>query len=118
MAVWKSSSDLQDLYDVSEARLEAFARRGNLPYRREQNGETLYEEGGVARLFRARGGGLTISAEAAANPGFGVLGAMRLGAPPPTAIRPNRLTQRDVQARAYQAARTIVTQASMARRAG
>jgi hypothetical protein len=118
MAVWKSASDLQDLYAVSEERLEAFARRGNLPFRREASGAILYEEGGVARLFRSRGGGLTISAEAASNPGFGVLGAMRLGAPAPgpaSTVRPTRLTQREVQARAYQAARTIVQHA---RRAG
>ena len=109
--VWKSADEIQRTYAVSAGALEAYGRRGNLSFRREPDGTFLYEEGGVARLFRAKGGGLTVSAEASARPGFGILGAARLGQP----AAPLRTSSRhDIRTRAYQAARDIVEQARKA----
>jgi hypothetical protein len=111
MAVWKTASEIERMYLVGASALEAYGRRGNLAFRRCDNGELLYEEGGVARLFRARGGGMTVSAEAAARPGFGLLGAARLGQAP----APMRTSSRhEIRARAYQAARDIVDRARKA----
>lgn len=108
MAGWKNANEIEALYLVSAERLLAFAARGNLPLCRADGGEVLFDESAVARLFRARSGGMTVSTQAAARPGFGVLGATRLGQP---AQSGPRSSARDLRARALRMGREIVEQA-------
>jgi hypothetical protein len=110
MSVWRSAGEIERAFFVSADTLAAYGRRGNLSFRRDPNGAILYEEAAVARLFRSRSGMMSVSAEAAAKPGFGILGATYLGHRPTT----QRSGRQDIRARAMQAARDIVEQARKA----
>ncbi len=107
MTAWKTAKEIEGLYLVTADRLEAYGRRGNLSFRREAGGSLMFEEAAVARLFRARSGMVSVGAAAAANPGFGILGAMQLGQPAGSV----RVSRRDLRARAFRDAREIVEQA-------
>ena len=111
MAVWKSAVEIEATYFVSAGRLEAYGRRGNLSFRRDESGNVLYEESAVARLFRSRDGRFAPAAGATERPSLGLLGAVRLGQP----AAPLRVSRGDVvRARAFQAGREIVERARKA----
>jgi hypothetical protein len=67
--MFRSAEELSLVYAVSAERLRAYAARGNLAMRR-CSGELQYEETAVAKLFPKRN---------AIEPGFGLLGFVRLG---------------------------------------
>jgi hypothetical protein len=69
---WTTAQDIRERFIVSEVQLASFGRRGNLPFRREPDGEVLYDDRAVALLFRGRG-------EAATDSAIATLGASRLG---------------------------------------
>ena len=54
MATWTTGSELAARYAVREERLSAYARRGDLGMRSSPNGERVYDEDRVAKLFRRR----------------------------------------------------------------
>ncbi|MDD9945999.1 MAG: hypothetical protein OXU20_33455 [Myxococcales bacterium] len=70
MTEWLTADELMARYRVSEARLLAYAMRGNLPSRRCPNGERQYDESRVSAYFARRGVPLV---------GLGILGATRVG---------------------------------------
>ena len=84
MPQFRTAQQLEERYAVSAARLLAFAARGNLSMRRA-GAELQFDESSVARLFpRRMAYGISMS-ELHARPGFGTLGAYRLGEPPTAA---------------------------------
>jgi hypothetical protein len=78
MPTFRTAEELSKHYAVTGDRLLSYARRGNLAMRRV--GDALqFDEAAVARLFPLRRAyGISISAEHP-QPGFGTLGAHRLG---------------------------------------
>ena len=75
MTSWKTVTELSEDYLVGSDRLLGFARRGNLACRWLEDGTTLFDEAGVALLFRTRHG----------NESLGTLGLARLGDGTPSA---------------------------------
>lgn len=82
--MFRTAEELRQRYAVTAARLFAYAARGNLAMHRV-DGEPRFDEDAVARLFPRRTAfGISISAPNP-RPGFGTLGAYRLGEPPSAA---------------------------------
>lgn len=84
MPMFRTAEELEQRYAVTAARLLAYAMRGNLAMRRE-NGEPRFDEAAVARLFPRRTAFGVSMSEPNPRPGFGTLGAYRLGEPPSAA---------------------------------
>jgi len=81
---FRTAEELEQRYAVSRARLLQYAARGNLAMRRH-GAVVLFDEAAVGRLFPERHPyGISMSAPHA-RPGFGTLGAHRLGEPPSAA---------------------------------
>lgn len=82
--MFRTAEELEKQYAVVTARLLRYAQRGNLAMRRV--GDALqFDELAVARLFPQRhASGISMSA-AHPQPGFGTLGAHRLGELPQAA---------------------------------
>jgi hypothetical protein len=76
MTNWMTATELSTRYMVGEKRLNEFASRGNLPFRRTGDGGVLYDESVAARFFRPRGASSAVTLGAA---NLGVLGMTRLG---------------------------------------
>ncbi len=53
---WHSAEELSRRFRVSPATLHAFAERGNLARIRRESGESVFDEGSVARFFPRRNG--------------------------------------------------------------
>jgi hypothetical protein len=87
MATWLTAAEIRQQFVVGEARLEAFARRGNLPCRRLPDGATLYDAEVVAGFFRSHRG--TISVRASTGPSMGLLGVTKLGEKPAETLTPS-----------------------------
>ncbi len=108
MASWKTAHEIEASYLVNEGRLVAYGMRGNLSFRRMGDGEMLFDEAAVARLFRPRG-----EEGSAAMQGFGVLGGLTLGRAAEAVASPlstTRLSGRDARTRALRMGREIVEQ--------
>jgi hypothetical protein len=94
MPTWMTAAQIAERYVVGEDRLIAYSHRGNLPFRRSDEGATLFDERAVARFFRPRGHGL-VAARPARGPHLGLLGVVKLGdkptqnAAPSTPYAPN-----------------------------
>lgn len=70
---WMTAPELSARYLVTSHRLEAFGLRGNLAFRRTDDGTLTFEDEAVARLFPRRG--------AEGDAALGVLGRLVLGKP-------------------------------------
>ena len=82
MSHWKTADEISKSYLVNEQTLLAYSRRGNLPQRRTPEGDTLFSEVGVARLFRPRTANSNDAPASVRAPGAHVLGSTLLGAMP------------------------------------
>ena len=78
MADWMSADELAERFIVGPERLSAFADRGNLPRRKLEGGEVLFDAEIAARYFRSRRAGLVVT-QADARESLGVLGMTKLG---------------------------------------
>jgi hypothetical protein len=92
MATWRTAGEIAAQYLVTEARLAAFAQRGNLPRFRLDDGLCLFDEDVVSRLFSARSATKPV---AASTTSVAVLGETRLG----TAERASAMGVRSVRKR-------------------
>jgi hypothetical protein len=72
MAAWMTATELSARFTVSEDRLAAYARRGNLAMRRTGDGSVVFDAARASQIFLRRG-------ESAESRGFAILGASRLG---------------------------------------
>jgi hypothetical protein len=79
MANWMTGSEISARYIASEQKLFDYARRGNMPMFRQDDGSILYDERHASTLFRPRGPSAVLAAPADGKPNMGVLGASRLG---------------------------------------
>lgn len=77
MQTWMTAAEIATQFMVGEAKLLAFASRGNLPSRLGPEGERLFALAGVERLFPRRG---AAALEARTSRSFGTLGGFALGA--------------------------------------
>ncbi len=91
MARWMTGSEISARYIASEQKLLDYARRGNMPMLRQDDGSVLFDEGHAATLFRPRGPSPLLAAPPGGKPNLGVLGVSQLGeraAPPSPAAEP------------------------------
>jgi hypothetical protein len=75
-----SGREISARYVVSEQKLLDYARRGNMPMLRQDDGSVVFDEGHAAMLFRPRGpspGPATAPMDGRQN--LGVLGVSHLG---------------------------------------
>ncbi|MFT3765645.1 MAG: hypothetical protein QM820_09035 [Minicystis sp.] len=79
MANWMTVSEISARYIVGEQKLLAYARRGNMPMMRCEDGSILFDGSYAAQLFRPRSPEAAITAPATGKPNMGVLGVSRLG---------------------------------------
>ncbi len=79
MNLWRSAEDLTRRFRVSPATLHAFAERGNLARIRRENGESVFDEQTVARLFMPRSEDARVTHAFTARLGAAVLGESVLG---------------------------------------
>ena len=80
MAKWMTGPEISARYIASEQKLLDYARRGNMPMLRQDDGCILFDEEHAAILFRRRGPSPALSAPGVDKPDLGVLGVARLGA--------------------------------------
>jgi hypothetical protein len=71
MAKWMTGAEISARYITSEQKLLDYARRGNMPMLRQDDGGIVFDADHAAILFRPRGPD--------GQPNLGVLGAARLG---------------------------------------
>ncbi len=81
MANWMTAEAISERYLVGETRLLEYAWRGNLPFRRQEGGDTLFDESVCARIFRPRVAG-AITWKEPSGPHLGVLGVTAMGSEP------------------------------------
>ena len=79
MTNWMTGSEISARYIASEQKLLDYARRGNMPMFRQDDGSYLFDEAHAATLFRRRGPSPMVDAPADGKPSMGVLGVSRLG---------------------------------------
>jgi hypothetical protein len=79
MARWMTGSEISTRYIASEQKLLDYARRGNMPMLRRDDGSVLFDEEHAAILFRPRGPSPGLAAPTEGEPNLSVLGASRLG---------------------------------------
>jgi len=78
---WLSAAELSRMLVVGPERLLAYASRGDLPCKWNQQGKPLFDADYAATLFRGRG----VALEATSPHFLGVLGSTRLGRAMPEA---------------------------------
>ncbi len=88
MGGWLSATELTRQNCVGEGRLLEHARRGNLPCRRDGQGQLHYDATLARRLFRPRTQATTIALDQPAGAGFGILGQLTLGGGHPQRRKP------------------------------
>lgn len=86
MAHWMTIQEISERYAVEERRLLEYSHRGNLSMRRVADGSLMFDEAGVARIFRRRDA-LVASGVRRGEANLGVVGLSRLGVnPAPAAL--------------------------------
>lgn len=54
MSDWKTAAEIAERYHVGEQTLLSYSQRGNLPFRRREDGALVFKETVATRFFRPR----------------------------------------------------------------